>query len=120
MPATPGAVSQLRGAVAAFAATSGVLDPPLSDVRLAVSEAVGNVVIHSYRNHVEPGLVDVDASVVEGELRVVVADRGDGFAPRHDSPGSGMGLPIIAAVADRFEIRSRAPLGTEVHLSFKL
>jgi hypothetical protein len=31
-----------------------------------------------------------------------------------------MGLPIIAAVADRFEIRSRAPLGTEVHLSFKL
>jgi serine/threonine-protein kinase RsbW/stage II sporulation protein AB (anti-sigma F factor) len=120
LPAVPAAVACLRTAVGAFASGAGVANPPLADVRLAVSEAVTNAVIHSYRDDPEPGPVDVAAEVGDEGLRIVVSDRGLGFGPRTDSPGAGMGLPIIAAVADRFEIRRRLPAGTEVHICFDL
>jgi serine/threonine-protein kinase RsbW len=48
----------------------------------------------------------------------VIADEGDGLAPRTDSPGLGLGLPIMAHVTERFEIVS-GPDGTEVHLAFR-
>jgi anti-sigma regulatory factor (Ser/Thr protein kinase) len=119
-PATPAAVGEMRTAVGRFASQAGVSDPPLGDVRLAVSEAVGNAVIHGYRDDSTPGPVSVGARYAESELRIVVSDQGMGCKPRADSPGMGMGLPIIAAVSDSFEIRRARPQGTEVHICFKL
>jgi len=103
-----------------FANSAGVPDPPLADVRLAVSEAVTNVVIHGYRSDGEPGPVDVAAEVEGGRIHIVVGDEGVGFAPRIGSPGAGMGLPIIATIADSFELTRRDPHGSELHVSFKL
>lgn len=120
MRATPEAVGQLRHAVAAFASDLGVPDPPLSSVRLAVSEAVTNVVIHSYREQPTPGDVELEAEVRSGALHITVADRGLGFGPRVDSPGAGFGLPIIEQVSDGFEVRSREPSGAEFRFWFRL
>jgi anti-sigma regulatory factor (Ser/Thr protein kinase) len=120
LPATPAAVGEMRRAVGTFAADAGVCEPPLADVRLAVTEAVSNVVVHSYRTDAEPGPVEVGADYSAHELRIVVSDRGMGCAPRPDSPGLGMGLPLIAAIADGFEVRRRAPRGTELHMCFTL
>lgn len=120
MIATPAAVSQLRRAVAEFAAGSGVPDPPLADVKLAVSEAVSNVVVHSYRDDDEPGPVEVRASCADGELRLVVADQGRGFGPRTDSPGLGLGVALMSTIADRIEIREAFPRGTEVCIEWRL
>jgi serine/threonine-protein kinase RsbW len=118
--ATPEAVGRLRSAVGAFAAEAGVDDPPLADVRLAVTEAVTNVVVHGYREEVEPGVVDVDAEVDDDELHIRVVDHGKGMTPRPDSPGLGMGLAIIAALAQGFEVRERDVGGTELHMCFTL
>ena len=118
--AVPETVPLLRGRVVSFAATAAVPDPPLSDVRLAVSEALTNVVLHSYRDQPEPGPVEVTATMSEDSLHIVIADEGVGMRPRLDSPGAGLGLPIISSVANGLEIRPREPHGTELHLCFAL
>jgi len=85
-------------------------------VRLAASEAASNAVIHAYREHA--GDLRLRARVEGGELHLVIADHGDGLGPRTDSPGLGLGLPIMAHVSERFEIVS-GPDGTEIHLAFR-
>ena len=117
-PAIPESVQFLRGEVARFASGASVGDPPLSDVRLAVSEAVTNVVLHGYVSQAEPGPIDVTATIDGGALLVSIADEGSGMAPRLDSPGMGVGLPLITSVADRLEIRACDPHGTELLLGF--
>ena len=118
--AVPEAVPELRAAVTAFASGAGVLDPPMADVRLAVTEAVTNVVLHGYRDVPEPGMVEIVATHSADELRVSVLDRGQGAAPRSDSPGLGQGLALMAKISDRFELRDRVPVGTEVRMTFAL
>jgi two-component sensor histidine kinase len=54
-----------------------------------------------------------------GELHVVVADDGQGLAPRDDSPGLGMGLGLIAEVANRIEIATDPGTGTEIRMWFR-
>ncbi len=117
-PAVPETVPLLRGEVVRFASSAAVADPPLSDVRLAVSEALTNAVVHGYADQPEPGPVEVTATVDGGALRVVVADEGSGMAPRLDSPGVGLGLPLITSVADTLEVRAHEPHGTELHICF--
>jgi serine/threonine-protein kinase RsbW len=118
--ATPAAVPELRSAVGGFAADLGVPDPPLADVKLAVTEAVTNVVVHGYRGTDEPGLIDVVAHHDDHELRLVIGDRGQGYGPRTDSPGLGLGVALMNALADKVEIREASPRGTEVHISWLL
>ena len=112
------AVAGLRNAVCDFAADAGVCDPTLANLRLALSEAVSNAVVHSYRNDAAPGDVGVRATVEAGQVRVVVSDSGMGCVPRLDSPGLGVGLAIIASTATTFDIRDRDPAGTDVHMAF--
>jgi serine/threonine-protein kinase RsbW/stage II sporulation protein AB (anti-sigma F factor) len=59
----------------------------------------------------------VQARSEDGELVVVVADHGEGMRPRPDSPGLGLGLPIIATLVTRLDIVNTST-GTEVHMSF--
>jgi serine/threonine-protein kinase RsbW len=120
MSATPDAVPELRRAVGGFAADLGVPDPPLADVKLAVTEAVTNVVVHSYRSDEAPGRVEVTARHNDRELRLVVADQGQGYGPRTDSPGLGLGVGLMTAIADSVEIRKGSPRGTEVHICWAL
>ena len=116
--AVPASVPRLRRAIAGFAAEAGMSDPPLADVKLAISEALSNVVMHGYPEDPDPGVIDIEAAYSGSELHIVIADHGGGMRPRVDSPGAGLGLPIIARVAGGFEIRERHPQGTELHLRF--
>jgi anti-sigma regulatory factor (Ser/Thr protein kinase) len=94
-------------------------DAQRADVTLAVSEACTNVVVHAYPDGA-PGVLDVEAEV-EDDLCVVVRDEGRGFAPRPDSPGAGLGVPLIAALAQRVELRRpRPPASTEMAMIFTL
>jgi serine/threonine-protein kinase RsbW len=116
--ADPASVAALRSAVCDFAAGAGMTEC-LGDLRLAVSEAVTNSVVHAYREDRQRGQVSVTANLRDGCLEVVVADEGTGYRPRLDSPGLGAGLVLIAAVTHSFEIRDGDPAGAEVHMSFR-
>ena len=51
---------------------------------------------------------------------VTVRDHGGGMSPRVDTPGLGVGLPVIAAIASSVEIGSPDGGGTEVRMRFAL
>jgi serine/threonine-protein kinase RsbW len=109
-------VPVLRRALAKLAANAGAVDEQVDAVRLAVSEAVTNVVLHAYRG--SPGPVHVSADLAGSELWVLVADDGCGLRPGADSPGLGMGLALIAELTDDFAIVSRSSGGVEVRMRF--
>src|SRR5689334_849981 len=115
-PGTPPGVGALRRAVAEIARRAGMTETEVDAVRLAASEAASNAVIHAYREHA--GDLRLRARLQDGELLVVIADEGGGLSPRTDSPGLGLGLPIMAHVSERFEVVS-GPDGTEIHLAFR-
>ncbi len=120
--AEPREVGRLRSAVVAFAADHGVREPPIGDLKVAVSEAMTNVVVHAY-DRADPGNVDVSVAVdVQGrEVTVVVADYGSGMNPRADSPGMGLGLPLIGNLASELDIiPASSGRGTEVRMRFDL
>jgi anti-sigma regulatory factor (Ser/Thr protein kinase) len=106
----------LRGEMAAIARECGLGRERVDDVKLAVSEAVSNAVQHAYRDR-EPGDITGTAHIEDGVLRIVIADSGIGMTPRPDSPGLGLGLPLIAQLADTVEVISNGD-GTEIHMTF--
>jgi len=92
-PADPESVAIARHALTAFAADAGADHRQVEAVRLAVSEAMTNAVLHAYRD--APGDVRVTAALVSEELWVLVGDDGGGMEARPDRPGLGLGLALI-------------------------
>jgi serine/threonine-protein kinase RsbW len=120
LPAVPSSVTALRSDVAAFVAEAGIEDPLLGGIKLAVSEAVTNVVMHAYVGAERPGEVRLRAQVRAGEVQVTVSDDGVGMVPRLDSPGLGVGLPFIAHLADALDIEHGTNGGTRLNMTFRL
>ena len=88
-------------------------------MRLAVSEAVSNVVVHGYRESAA-GAFTVAVEWDGDRLHVTVRDAGCGMAPRMDSPGAGLGLPLIANLAEAFSVSAPPGGGTQVCMTFPL
>ena len=118
-PAVPEAVRIARNALAEVAAAAGAGGERLDEIRLAVSEALTNAVVHAYRD-VEAGGFHVTAAVASGELWVLISDDGRGLHAWNDSRGLGIGLSLISGLSDDFAIVSRAAGGTEVQMRFDL
>jgi serine/threonine-protein kinase RsbW len=117
-PADPVAVPEIRQEVVALAAAAGAPDEQLEAIKLAVSEAVTNVVVHAYRWR--PGRIYVTAAAVSDELWVLIGDSGCGMNARSNSPGLGLGLVLISQECDDFTVVTRAAGGTEVRMRFDL
>lgn len=79
-----------------------------------------NVVVHAYRNDDRPGLVEMEAEHDGDSLLVRIRDHGHGLMPRLDSPGLGMGLPLISQMSASSEIVSPQEGGTEIIMRFEL
>jgi serine/threonine-protein kinase RsbW len=108
MPARAEGVGVVRQALTGMADALAFDDAVLSDMKMAVTEACTNVVVHAY---------DDEA----GDLTIVVRDHGSGIQPkpaRTEPPALGLGLPLIAALSDAFELRGTAGQGTEVRMTF--
>ena len=100
----------------------------LGDLKLALTEACTNSVRHAYGER--EGTVEIIYELYEDRLVVEVVDEGEGFE-RPDGPSTaldddelsegGLGIAIIEALADEFEIRERAEGGSSLrfvkHLS---
>lgn len=119
--AGPDAITNLRHEVVRYAQSLGATAEVLEGLQLAVSEALTNVVVHAYVGR-EPGSMIVEAWPDEDDHLVVrVCDEGHGLIPRADSPGLGLGIGLMASMADEFQIASREGTpGTIVSLRFAL
>src|SRR5512133_2288947 len=115
--AAPG-VPLVRHALRGLLSGLDVPDDVIADIALAVTEACTNAVVHAYPNG--GGTIKVTASHVDGQVEVTVRDHGGGISPRVDTPGLGVGLPVIAAIARSVEIGSPTGGGTEVRMQFAL
>jgi serine/threonine-protein kinase RsbW len=117
-PAVPESVPELRRDIEALARRHRATPEQLDAIRLAVSEAGSNAVLHAYRD--QPGRLEVTAAVSSGELSVLVADEGCGFHVAPRSPGLGWGLALIAHSAADFTLAERSNGGTEARMRFRL
>jgi serine/threonine-protein kinase RsbW len=112
-------IAVVRYALGGLGEAFAVPEPKLSDIRLAVTEACANVVVHAYPDgHYGP--MEVIASKDEEALTVLVRDWGRGIGPRPDSPGLGLGLSLIAALADSVQLAHGDVEHTEVRMTFLL
>jgi stage II sporulation protein AB (anti-sigma F factor) len=105
--------------VVAFAIKRGANKPQVDAIRLAVSEAVSNAVVHAY-DAKSGGDIHITAEIAAQELWVLIADDGRGFQAPARNPGLGWGLPLIAHMSDRLEIAERAEGGTEIRMRFPI
>jgi anti-sigma regulatory factor (Ser/Thr protein kinase) len=116
--AVPPGVPLVRHALRGLLSGLDVDDDVIADIALAVTEACTNAVVHAYPTG--GGTISVTASHADGALEVAVRDHGGGMSPRVDTPGLGVGLPVIAAIARSVEIGSPQDGGTEVRMHFAL
>ena len=119
LPARAENVAVIRHAFGVFAEAVSVDEQTLADIKLAVTEACTNVVIHAYEEN-EFGDLEVDASIDDSRLTVVIRDNGRGIVPRPDSPGLGLGLPLIATLAESLELGKDRADHTEVRMTFRI
>jgi anti-sigma regulatory factor (Ser/Thr protein kinase) len=119
-PALPQNVGPLRRAVGEFARAQGAADDVVSAVELATSEAMSNAVIHAFVDRPEPGTLMVTARREGDAIAVVVCDDGSGMRPRPDSPGLGVGLPLMTRTTQSLRFSERPEGGTEVAMRFGL
>ena len=83
----------------------------LADLKLALTEACSNSVRHAYGQG--EGAVEILYELHDDHLAIEVVDDGEGFADTHargadeDLVEGGLGIAIIKAVADEFELGPR-------------
>ena len=116
LPARPENVAVVRHVLGALAEALDLPRPLIEDMRLAVTEACTNVVRHAYNGG--DGTIDVIVRPNGTELEVIVQDTGRGLGRSPDTSGPGLGLPLIAALADRLEIDRSPGTGSRLVMSF--
>jgi serine/threonine-protein kinase RsbW len=115
LPARPENVAVVRHVLGALAEALKLPGDVTDDMRLAVTEACTNVVRHAYEGE---GKIDVVVRRRGEALEVVVSDAGRGIGPSPDAAGPGLGLPLIAALADYLEIERRRDHGSRLVMRF--
>ena len=120
VPAVPASVGELRHALSAELETLPVPTALVEDIGLAVSEAATNAVLHAYLEQGRPGPLLLSARLMDDIVHVVIRDHGRGMTPRPDSPGLGLGLPLIATLASTLELGTNDRDETEVRMTFAL
>jgi anti-sigma regulatory factor (Ser/Thr protein kinase) len=120
LPARPEGVAVVRQALAGMADALDFDAAVLADMKMAVSEACTNVVVHAYDD--SEGVLEVDMTADESGLTIRVRDHGSGIQPQvnrsREVPALGLGLPLIAALSDAFELHGTSGQGTEVRMTF--
>ncbi len=119
-PAVPRCVGEARSVTRTWAAEHGADVDTEDAIALCVSEAFTNAVVHAFRDRRQPGAVEIEAALRDDAIHISLRDDGIGFRPRVDSPGLGLGMPLMTSLADQIEVGSLARGGTELTLHFAL
>jgi serine/threonine-protein kinase RsbW len=111
-------IAVIRHVLGAFAEALRLPPGLVEDMRLAVTEACTNVVRHAYDDPGH-GTIDVVIRPAGDRLELIVTDQGSGMGPSADIAGPGLGLPMIAALADDLEIEPGPGRGSRLSMSFR-
>lgn len=114
LPARVENVPLIRHALAGLAEALDMEPSEIADLKTVVTEACMNVAIHAYVDTV--GLLEVDAWPEEHCLAVTVRDFGQGIRPLVDVERTSLrlGLALIAALTESFEVSGAPGQGTKV------
>jgi serine/threonine-protein kinase RsbW len=118
LPSHPENVAVIRHMLGAFAEALQLPPDVVEDMRLAITEACTNVVRHAYGEG-QLGTIDVVIRPSGDRLQLIVSDHGSGIGPSSDLAGPGLGLPMIAALADDVEIGPGPQSGSRLVMSFR-
>jgi serine/threonine-protein kinase RsbW len=111
VPPRPENLALARLALAGVGSVTGASEAAIADLKLAVTEACTNSILHGYPEGATGELV-VRVRAVDSIVEVEIEDDGVGFDPAgHDADrrrddGQGMGLMIIRSLMDSLEIES--------------
>ncbi|HHT62140.1 MAG: anti-sigma F factor [Bacillota bacterium] len=124
----PENVSLARVLVASVAAQLDMTISDLEELKVAVSEAVSNAIIHGYENNPEK-TVELEIISFDEELIITVTDYGVGIADvkqalqpafTTDNERMGLGFVFIQSFMDKLEVESKPNQGTKVIMSKSL
>ncbi|TCL64211.1 stage II sporulation protein AB (anti-sigma F factor) [Hydrogenispora ethanolica] len=120
-PSLPQNVGLARSIVATFAAQLEFTLSEVEEIRVAISEAVSNCVIHAYPK--KPGIVQLELMIERATLTMKVKDFGKGISDIEqakqatfstDPERMGLGLVFMESFMDEMNISSRPQEGTTV------
>ncbi len=112
-------VGLARLSVAAFASELDFTLNEIEEIKVAISEAVTNCIIHAYP--FEEGLINIDLKITENTLMIVIDDNGVGIEdidavlqPSYSTKDDhmGLGLAFIDSFMDEFTLESNKDSGT--------
>lgn len=112
-----------RITVATFASELDFTLNELEEIKVAVSEAVTNCVIHAYPR--QEGIIEMEMIIEDNKLILIVSDQGTGIddietvlQPAYSSKDEhmGLGFAFIESFMDDFELDSRPGKGTRVRM----
>jgi len=121
----PANVAFARVTVAAFASQLDFTLSDLEEIKVAVSEAVGNSIIHGYENHPDKK-IRIQAALTTDSLELRIEDDGKGIkdikkalepAFSTDSERLGLGFVFMQSFMDSFQVDSTPGQGTKVIMS---
>ncbi|GAA3409876.1 anti-sigma B factor RsbW [Paenibacillus hodogayensis] len=129
VPALAEYVDLVRLTLYGIASKLGFLYEEIEDMKVAVSEACNNAVLHAYDGAGQSGMMEIRFYAAERELTIIVKDEGRSFEPAPEGSASpalhgktldeiqagGLGLYLMQALMDEVEVRSEN--GTEVVLT---
>lgn len=115
-----------RVSVASFATQ---LDPTLediNDIKMAVSEAVTNAIIHGYDG--EEGEIYINLGIIDDTLHIEIEDKGKGiediekameplYTSKPHMERSGMGFTVMEAFMDEISVISNLGKGTKIYMN---
>ena len=119
-----------RQAVCSFISTFDPTIEELSDIRIIVSEAVTNCIIHAYKDRL--GIISINVKYFSDDsVRIQIKDKGVGiediekcmeplYTTCPDEDRCGMGFSIMQSFSDQIRVLSKPQKGTKIVLIRKL
>jgi len=111
----------VRQALTGFSEALGLDAIETNDLATAVTEACNNVVLHAYGDS-EEGPLEVEIGALDDVIAVTVRDHGHGIGAHAldsmRSSESGIGLPVMQALAQQVTFKKVPDGGTEVQMEF--
>jgi stage II sporulation protein AB (anti-sigma F factor) len=121
----PENVSFVRSCVGAFAAQIDCTLEEIDEIKLVVSEAVSNSIIHGYQNRPNEKVVVMATILVDQTIEIMIEDFGRGIEDikqamepsfSSDPTRMGLGFTFMKSFMDELEVISRPGEGTSVKL----